>query len=103
MRQQVNRRIAATIVHGNERLDLYADGGIGRPAIHMQPSGEWKVTGAVELNNFGGVVRRYSLAEIVRNPSAIPWKFKNGKQRTHVTDLDHGHKRMWASPDHYIY
>ena len=96
-------RIAATIVKGNERLDLYADGSIGRPAIHMQPSGEWKVTGAVTLNNFGNVTARYSLQEILSNPSAIPWQHKNCKQKTFVEDLDHGARRLWVSPEHYIY
>lgn len=96
-------RVAATIVYGGEYMGLYADGSIDRPKINMPPSGDWKVTGAVTVNNFGHVVRRYSLAEILANPSAIPWQHKNGKQMTFVTDLDHGSKRMWASPTHYIY
>lgn len=96
-------QIAATIVYGSEYMDLYADGGIGRPAIHMQPSGEWKVTDAVTLNNFGHVTRLYSLKEIVDNPSVIPWKHKNGKQKTFVRDVDHGTRRIWVSPDHYVY
>lgn len=93
----------ATIVQGSEHMDLYVDGSVGRPAIQMQPSGEWKVIGAVTLNNFGNVTARYSLQEILFNPSAIPWKYKNGRQKTFVEDVDHGTRRRWASPDHYVY
>lgn len=103
MRATTRQRVAATIVHGNEYMGLYADGSIDRPAINMPPSGQWKIIGAVTLNNLGGVVRRYSLADILANPSAIPWQFKNGKQKTFVEDLDHGTRRRWASPTHYIY
>jgi len=96
-------RVAAIIVKGDEYMHLYSDGAVARPAINMPPSGEWRITGAVTLNNFGGVVRRYSLAEILADPKSIPWQFKNGNQRTHVQDLDHGTRRQWNSPTHYIY
>ena len=91
-----------TIYYGHERMTLHQNGTISRPEIGMRASGQWRVTGAVEYNNFGYVVRRYSLAQILENPSAIPWSFKNGKQRTHVMDFDHGTKRMWCNPTHRI-
>lgn len=96
-------REVATIVKGGEYMSLYPDGSIGRPKIDMLPSGEWKITGAVTLNNLGGITRRYSLAEILARPSAIPWLHKNGKQKTFVEDLDHGTRRLWGSPEHHIY
>jgi hypothetical protein len=96
------KEVIRSIRHGDEWFALHADGCISRPAIKMGPSGQWKVTGAVERNNFGGVVRRYSLAQILDDPTAIPWKFKNGKQRVFIQDLDHGTHREWASPGHYV-
>jgi hypothetical protein len=72
------------------------------PAPYNQPSGQWKITGAVTLNNFGGTTHRYTLAEILADPSAIPWKFKNGKQRTFLLDIDHGTPRMRVSPGYTV-
>ena len=97
-----------TIRRGNEYMKLHDDGAISRPSVpppYDQPSGKWTLTGAVELNNFGAVVRTWTLAEVLGDPRAIPWLHKNGKQRTHVTDLDHGHGRMWndAGLTHEIY
>ena len=95
--------IIKTIELMGERMDLHDTGEITRPAIGMFiPSGKWKVIGAVELNNFGKVVKRYSLRQITSNPHRIPWKWNNGKQRVFVMDLDHGTKRMWTN-DHCIY
>jgi hypothetical protein len=84
---------------------LHDNGQIQRhdvPPPYNQPSGQWTVTGAVTLNNFGHVTRRYTLAGILADPGAIPWKHKNGKQKTHITDLDHGTRRMWGSPGHSV-
>lgn len=89
------------IRYGREYMILHDDGSIER--ANWKPSDKWKVTGAVERNNFGRVVRCYSLAEILNNPAAIPWKFKNGKQRVFICDIDHGTRREWGSPSHYIY
>lgn len=87
-----------TIIYGNEYMDLYDDGSIGRPSIGMSPSGKWRITGAATINNFGKVVKLYSLADILRDPGAIPWKFKNGVQHTFVRDIDHGTYREWRTP-----
>jgi hypothetical protein len=103
MTMKQDKREAATIVRGGEYMALYLDGSIGRPKIDMLPSGEWKITGAVTLSKLGRITRRYSLAEILADPSAVPWLHKNGKQKTFVEDLDHGTKRLWVSPQHYIY
>jgi hypothetical protein len=95
-----------TIDYDGARWTLHGNGEIQRhdvPAPYNQPSGQWLVTGAETLNNLGGVTRRWTLAEILADPGAIPWKHKNGKQKTHITDLDHGSHRMWMSPGHQVY
>ena len=92
--------MVAFIQHGSELFTLYEGGEVGRPTIKMAPSGQWRVIGAVERNNFGHAIRFYSLAEVLRD--AIPWQFKNGKQRTFIRDLDHGTIREWRSPRHYV-
>jgi|SRR5215218_3444979 len=68
------------------------------PAPYNVPSGRWYITGAVQLNNFGYITKRWSLTELLTNPSAIPWQFKNGKVRTFLTDIDHGTPRIMMSP-----
>lgn len=69
---------------------------------HVTGSDSWRITGAVTLNNFGRETCRYTLADILADPSAIPWKHKNGKQKTHLTDFDHGTGRLWGSPGHRV-
>jgi hypothetical protein len=78
---------------------LHDDGCISRPSRSLKPSGDWRCCGAVTRNNLGGVTKRYSLADVLRDAPSIPWRFKNGKQRTHLLDLDHGTLREWCSPD----
>lgn len=81
---------------------IHDDGRIQRLDIPgFQPSDTWRCTGAVRLNNFGHVVERFSLADVLAG--GIEWKHKNGKQRVHITDLDHGTFRVWGSPDHTVY
>lgn len=98
----MNNPIVRTIEHGSEYMKLHADGCISRPQIHMGPSGQWRVTGAVTRNNFGYITRRWTLDEIIANPGAIPWRFKNGAQRTFIQDFDHGTMREWRSPCHRV-
>ncbi len=84
---------------------IHPDGRIQRhdvPSPYNQPSDTWKVTGAVTLNNFGHPVRYWTLQEILDDPGQIPWKHKNGKQKTHLMDIDHGTRRMRGSPDHSV-
>jgi hypothetical protein len=87
-----------TIRQGGECMKLHENGEISRPSRSSGPSGQWKITGAVELDNFGNTIRNWTLAEILADPRVIPWKHKNGAQRVHLTDLDHGMHRIWASP-----
>lgn len=85
-----------TIRHGSEFMLLHDDGTISRPAIGMhKASGQWRIRGAVQLNNFGHIVQRFTLADI-QSGTPIEWKHKNGKQKTFVCDFDHGTNRMWT-------
>lgn len=88
---------------GDETFAVHADGSISRPKIGMGCSGQWRITGAVERNNFGRVVRRYSLAEVLEGADRIEWRHKNGNQKTFITDYDHGSGREWVSPSYRLY
>ena len=90
------------IKHGAEYMEMDADGMISRPAIGMGASGQWRVTGAVERNNFGHVVCRLSLADVKSACNSLNWQYKNGKQRIFITDMDHGTPREWRSPNHSV-
>ena len=90
-----------TIRHGNEYMKCNQEGFIYRPEIKMmKPSGQWKIVGAVRYNNFGYPVEYFDLNEVLH--AKIQWKFKNGKQRVHVQDFDHGTYRVWMSPTHEV-
>lgn len=83
-------------IHGY--LKLHKDGRIERPDGHFGPSDAWRIVSAVERNNFGNVVNHWKLEEILRDPSAIPWKHKNGRPRVFLRDIDHGARREWRGP-----
>jgi len=90
-----------TVKHGNEYMQCNDKGEVIRPKIGMnEPSGQWYLTGAVRFNNFGYRVEMYSLREILTTP--LQWQYKDGKQRIHITDYDHGSARTWVSPNHAI-
>lgn len=90
----------ARIVFRNARGATYAsaDGLLWND--NCTPSGDWKLTGAVEYGRgytAGGVVRRYTLTDVLEGK--VPWFWRNGKQRCYPTDLDHGTHREWRSPE----
>ena len=91
-----------TIQHGSEYMEMDTDGYVNRPQIGMKASGKWRITGAVERNNFGHVTARLTLADVKSACNSLNWKHKNGKQRIFVTDTDHGTAREWRSPGHSI-
>lgn len=80
---------------------LHENGQIERLDGHAGPSENWRVTGAVTRNNFGYVTARWTLDEILSGES-IPWRFKNGRQRTFLRDYDHGTGREWGHPAHHV-
>lgn len=88
-----------TIRYGAEYLKLHDDGRIERPG-RFGPSDTWKILGAVRLNNFGHEVERFTLRDVLT--TTIRWKHKNGTQRVHILDLDHGTQRMWGTPGHEV-
>jgi hypothetical protein len=89
-----------TIRYGNEFWKMHDDGCITRPGIFDKPSGQWRVTGAVRLNNFGYAVEFFTLDDIKRG--GIQWKHKNGAQRVFIRDFDHGSRRQWTNKHEVI-
>jgi hypothetical protein len=92
-----------TIEHGNEYWKLHDNGQIERTCpdgYHVAPSEQWRVVGAIRRNNFGYTVERFTLADVLENK--ITWRHKNGKQRVHIVDFDHGTRRVWMSPNHRV-
>jgi hypothetical protein len=90
-----------TIYHSGEYWALHNNGCIERPGL-VKPSEQWRIVGAVTLNNFGRETRYYSAGDVLHNPDSIPWKHANGKQKTFILDLDHGNRRMWTC-SHKVY
>jgi hypothetical protein len=78
------------IVHDDGRVEIKGQFG---------PSDTWRIAGAVRFNNFGHIVQRYSLTEVLK--SDLRCRHKNGKPRIYLTDLNHGTHRMQMSPSVY--
>jgi hypothetical protein len=85
------------ISYGAEYMRMDEDGNVSRPAINMPASGQWRITGAVERNNFGHVTARLTLADIKAACNSLNWQWKNGKQRLFIQDYDHGTRREWRT------
>jgi len=89
--------------NGTRYAIVNLDGQVQRLDIALEkPTEHWRIIGAHTYNNFGNITRIYSLQEILENPQAIPWKHKNGKQKTRLLDYDHGTTRQWNNPTHYV-
>jgi hypothetical protein len=94
-------QIVGYIQQGTEFMPVYEGGLISRepgqnvPAAYCRPSGQWRLMGAVERNNFGRVVRVYSQEEVLAG--GITWYHKNGKQKVFIADMDHGTYRETGS------
>lgn len=58
----------------------------------------WRIVGAVRFNNFGRIVERKSFFEL---DEIRDWRYKNGKQKWHLVDEDHGTQRIWME-DHSV-
>jgi hypothetical protein len=89
------------IKYGSEYMDLYSDMTIGRPTIKMKPSSDWKVLGAIRFNNFGHQIEEKQFEQL--HELNNDWFYKNGKQKWHVIDYDHGTMRTWMCPNHLIH
>ena len=83
----------AYIEHAGEHWYCDVAGRIERPGL-VAGSDSWRIVGAVERNNLGRVVRRYSLEQVLAGD--VAWRFKNGKQRAFIRDFDHGTIREWT-------
>ena len=82
------------IYHGSEIFTIHENGEIEREK--WGPSGQWVCTGAVRMNNFGRIVERFSLSDVLEK--RVVFSHKNGKQRCFLTDIDHGTHRIMISP-----
>jgi hypothetical protein len=74
-----------------------SNGRIHYPGI--DPSIDWRMTGAVQYGRGSKghmIVRRYDMLAVWQR--RVPWFYKNGKPRCHVTDLCHGNEREWRDP-----
>lgn len=90
-----------TIYYGDETWVLHENGAIERPGLVMPDPRSWRVVGAVRLNSFGFAVERASLADILAG-KITDWQYKNGVQKWHILDMDHGTLREWRSPNHRV-
>lgn len=63
----------------------------------INPSLNWIFDGAVRINNFGHIVKRFSADFIRQNANGLDWLHKNGKQRLFLCDIDHGTYRIWIT------
>jgi len=89
--------------NGTRYAIVNLDGQVQRLDIALkQPTEHWRIIAAHTYNNFGNITRIYSLQEILDNPAKIPWRHKNGKQKTRLLDNDYGTIRIWQSPTHYV-
>ena len=65
------------------------------------PHDSWKCTGCAELRPFGHL-RFITLASFLKMIEAgHDWKFKNGKPRYTLTDLDHGTNRVHRNTEYH--
>ena len=85
-----------------EDFSCDAQGRIGRPAMHMAPSGQWKALALVRRNNFG-TLETIPFSQWAERLPTIQWTFKNGKPRYTLRDLDHGTVREWGSMVQKVY
>lgn len=78
----------------NENAEIYKTG--------LNPSKQWIFRGIVKYNNFGNEIARITSKELLamspNEINSIDWKYKNGKGKWHVMDIDHGTFRTWGKP-----
>jgi len=102
--------LSVLIIGPDETMPVTAEGFItrvmyvphGPPTWLVRGSASWRIIGAVTCNNFGHVVKRWTCREVLDTPEAIPWKWKNGKQRSYLLDYDHGSNRRRESPGYVV-
>ncbi len=81
-------------IESDETYYIDENNNIGRQSLI--PSDSWKLLGAIEYNNFGNVIRRYSVEDI--RAGKVVWRHKNGKPKVFILDNDHGTVRQWTRP-----
>lgn len=100
----INPKTDVYVYYGSEIMRATPEGYVYRPAIRLRPSGNWRITHATQYAgpNSSRIVRVWTWAEILADPSLIPWRNKKNEQITFVRDLDHGTVREWRNPKHEI-
>ena len=85
-----------------DRWALASDGRPADPGASKHSPPTWRIVGAVQHGRGGGVLARYDLETVLRDPRAIPWHWINGAQRTYLQLLDRGWLVELRSPVHWI-
>lgn len=101
-----------TIVMTNEFREILENGQVVR---HINGSKEpyrsseqWRVTGAIVINNFGNIIRRMTLVELLDELSNDKTNlfYKNGKPKFRICDIDGRTNRVWGEivrfPHRYV-
>lgn len=96
----MKNKVVRTIKSDFHTYFIHEDGAISS-SIVLPRKKLWRVTGAVRYNNFGHYAERFTLAQVLENK--IQWLYKNGKQRVHICDFDHGGDRVWMEPTHEVF
>jgi len=97
----MENKVIGSIYQSRENMNIDTNGCVTRPEIGLNtPSGDWKITGAVRFNNFGYIVERVPFSGLKELNGK--WYYKNGKQKWHLRDLDHGTNRTWMCPNHQV-
>ena len=87
-----------TLYTAREIYSVDDQGHIGRPALKMDPSGQWTILGAVRRNNFGHQVAYIPFPQCA---DIQDWCHANGKPKWRIRDLDHGTVREWTDAVHF--
>jgi hypothetical protein len=91
-----------TVVTARERYLVDEHGNIGRPQINLAPSGNWKALALIRYHGFG-IAETIPFAKWPERIAELNWRYKNGKPRYHMRDLDHGTTREWGEPILQVY
>jgi hypothetical protein len=88
--------VAEIDLSNGETYTVTREGWIGRPSAGVVPSPSWYITGARAYNNFGNTRQIYRLEAVLGG--RVTWRYRNGKPRAFLQDVDHGTKREQRAP-----
>ncbi len=76
--------------------DIDEQGRIGRLDMAFAPSGNWLCVGFREVLPFGNLGPIITPAQLQERSHYGQTRFKNGKGRYILEDIDHGTRRQWG-------